>query len=191
MKRKNMEQIELRNTDNLAITLLPKADRKSLATLQDIMDLQDIKESQFPLNAIFEKKVVEGESVGLTGLMGLDYSEYPGFSEFLLSLVHKYELFYLSKKQNPEKCVWEVFEAEGINKFRRAVRYDCFNFIWLVFSNFIEQEILPNDLEARIAGKFRTVDIVKEAIAKNILFELGDFTQFTKKSGFIPNPTKF
>jgi hypothetical protein len=77
------------------------------------------------------------------------------------------------------------YRNDGVKEFKRVERYDCFNFIWLVFSNLIEQGLVSDSLEARIAGRFRTVDIVKDAIAKNILFELGEFTQFTKKSGFV------
>jgi hypothetical protein len=181
-----MEQIELKNTDNSAITLLPKEDRKSPATLQDIMNLQDdIQEVTSPKKPIFGREIVEGDSVGLAELMGLDYDELPGFVDFMLSLVNEYELFRLTKKQNPYKCVWEVVQKNGIRSFNKIDRYDCFNFTWLVYYNLIEQGLLPPGQDSKIAGRFRTVDIVKEAIEKSILFEVGEFTKFNKKSGFV------
>jgi hypothetical protein len=106
-----MSSLESLSTESLTIVKIPKEGRKSPATLRDMMNLQDgVQEFTSAKKPIFERKIVEVGSVGLAELMGLDYSEYPGFSEFLLSLVHEYELFYLSEKQNPGKCVWEIIE---------------------------------------------------------------------------------
>ena len=135
---------------------------------------------------IFERVICEGEPKNLAELMGLDYSKsFPEFYEFLKTFVEKYEIYFLSKKQNPAKQVSEVVWEAGKKIFRQVPRYDCFNFIWLVFSNLIDQGLLLEGFDAVMAGRFKTTDIVQEAVAKNLLFEVREFTVFKNKSGFV------
>ncbi len=174
----------MKEIDNiLDIVLATRKDRKIPVSIAELVDLEVCN----GVKVNFEREVKkDGQPQNLAELMGFDYSEsFPEFYEFLKTFVEKYEIFFHSKKQNPEMQIFEVVSEDGKKCFRQIPRYDCFNIIWLVFSNLIDQNLLPDDLDAQMIGRFKTTDVVQEAIAKNLLLEVKVFTEFRKKSGFV------